>query len=140
MPVTLCIRPDVGVMFVNFSGHATAAEAVAACKDYQDHPDFSAGQKHLINFSDVTSFEGDFTKLMELQAKLLDGLTDDQQVLFVFCAPTPLSQQLAQYSVNAWKDSDKVIARLLDSEVAAMDVVGLPNMTFADLTHQTTQT
>jgi len=109
MPVSLCIRPDLGLMFVNFTGHAKAAEAVEAFEGYRKHPAYANGQKHLIDFSGVTSFEGDFTKLMELQAKLLDALPPEHQALFVFCAPTPLTQQMAQLSVNAWAGTDRVV-------------------------------
>ena len=137
MPVTLSVHPALGLAFISYSGHAKAAEALDALAQYQQHPDYASGQKHLIDFSNVTSFEGDFTKLMELQAKLLEAFPHDHQVLFVFCAPTPLSQKMAQLSVNAWVGTNKVVTRLLDSEAAAMDVVGLPSMTFANLTRQT---
>jgi len=133
MPAKVTMLPKLGVMWAKFHGHVKASEAVAAYRDYQHHPDYAGGQKHLIDFTDVTGFEGDFTKLMELQARLLETVHEEQQALFVFCAPTPLTQRMAQHSVNAWKDNHKVVTRLLDTEAAAMDVIGLPGMTFADL-------
>jgi len=120
-------------MYVSFSGHVKAEEAVKAYENYTKHPDFALGQKHLINFSDATSFEGDFTHLMSLQARLVDAVMPNQQVLFVFCAPTPLAQEMTQYSVAAWKNVKKVVIRVLKTEAEALDVVGLSGMTFTEL-------
>jgi len=118
VPALLSVLPRYGLMYVAFSGHVKAAEGVAAFEDYMQHPNFSNGQKHLIDFSKATGFEGDFTNLMALQAQLVDAIMPNQQVLFVFCAPSPLAQELAQYSV--------------------VDVIGLPGLTFADLTEKAT--
>ena len=97
------------------------------------HPDYASGQKHLVNFGDATGFEGDYTKLMELHARLVETVMPNQQVLFVYCAPTPLAQELAQHAVAAWGKNKKMIIRILKTEAEAMDVVGLPGMTFTEL-------
>lgn len=133
MPTALTVLPHYGLMYVRYSGHATAAEAIEAFQEYLDHPDYAPGQKHLIDFTEVTGFEGDYTKLMELQARLVDTVMDGQQALFVYCAPTPLTQQMSQHSVTAWKDIKKVVVRVLTTEAEAMDVVGLPGRAFAEL-------
>lgn len=133
MPATLSIHPQYGLMYVAFSGHVKAVEAVEAFEDYMKHPDFALGQKHLIDFSGITGFEGDFTNLMTLQARLVDAVMPNQQVLFVFCAPSPLAQEMVQYSVAAWEKVKKVVIRVLKTEADAMDVVGLPGITFKDL-------
>ena len=136
MPASITVIPELGLMLAVFTGHTKASEAVAAFEAYQNHADFAAGQKHLIDFSGVTSFEGDFTKLMELQARLLEAVHAEQQVLFVYCAPTTLTQRMAQHSVNAWKTTTKIVTRILETEIAAMEVIGLPHLRFADLIKQ----
>lgn len=138
MPATLAIHPCYGLMYVAFSGHVKASEGVAAFESYIAHPQYSPGQKHLIDFSVATSFAGDFTQLMTLQARLVDAVMPNQQTLFVFCAPTQIAQELTQYSVIAWRNIKKVVVRVLKSEAEAMDVVGLPGMTFVQLREKTT--
>ena len=133
MPANLSVHPRYGLIYVSFSGHVKAVEGVAAFEDYMAHPDYASGQKHLVNFGDATGFEGDYTKLMELHARLVETVMPNQQVLFVYCAPTPLAQELAQHAVAAWGKNKKMIIRILKTEAEAMDVVGLPGMTFTEL-------
>lgn len=120
-------------MYISFSGHVKAEEGVSAFENYIAHPDYSPGQKHLIDFSEATGFEGDFTQLMTLHARLIDALLPNQQTLFVYCAPTPLGQEMTQHGVTAWQNVKEVIVRVLKTEADAMDVIGLPGMTFTEL-------
>lgn len=133
MPAKLSVLPRYGVMYVSFFGHVKATEGVTAFEDYLAHPDFAPGQKHLIDFSQATGFEGDYTNLMALQARLIEAVMPNQQVLFVYCAPTQLAEDMAHLSVTAWSNVKKVVIRVLKTEAEAMDVIGLSGMTFTEL-------
>lgn len=128
------ILPDKGLMYVRYSGAVSGAEGIAAYQSYVDHDHYKAGQKHLIDFSEMTGFANDFPQVMALQALMSDTIMSHrEQTLFVFCAPTPLAQTLCHQSAAAWDHIAHVIVRVLESEEAALDVVGLPDMKFADL-------
>ena len=70
---------------------------------------------------------------MALQARLIEAVMPNQQVLFVYCAPTQLAEDMAHLSVTAWSNVKKVVIRVLKTEAEAMDVIGLSGMTFTEL-------
>ena len=56
MPVEFKILPERGLVVVRYSGHAAVEDTLIATKAYISHPEYSAGQKQLVDMSGITSF------------------------------------------------------------------------------------
>lgn len=121
-------------MYARFEGHITVPAATAAFQAYIDHEDHSPGQKHLVDMSRVTSFEAEYPELLQFFANLDAGTQSTRtNTLFVYYATSELTRGMSQTAVNAWSASTHVVVRVQDTEQSALDVLGLPYNSFAQM-------
>lgn len=127
MPTKLRILPDIGLCYVRFEGCLRPAESHAAFRAYISDPDSRPGQKQFVDLSAVTEFEPDYAALMAMQADMVGFLLAAPlpQTLIAFYAPTRLSQFLAALAQRPWRGVDPVVTRTCDTELAALEFLGL---------------
>ena len=124
----------MGVMYARFEGHITVPEATAAFQSYMDHEDHAPGQKHLVDFSRVTSFDAEYPELFQFFANMDAGTEPTRtNALFVYYATSELTRSMSQKAVNCWSASTHVVVRVLETEQDALEVLGLPYITFAQM-------
>ena len=134
MPVTFRIIPDRGLVVVWYAGHATIDETLAATKSYITHPDYAAGQKQLIDLSQIESFEKDYVRFMNMQAAKAERFTNSGvESLAVYIAPTPISQEVSEMFARSWEDVDAVVPLVQLSEADGLALLGQPEATINEL-------
>ena len=69
MPVNFYILPDRGLVVVRYSGFAAIEDSIAASKSYIAHPVYAAGQKQLVDMTQITGYEKDYVQFMNMQAE-----------------------------------------------------------------------
>ena len=127
MPVQFRIFPDRGLVVVRFSGDVLIEEAMEATQAYVAHPDYALGQKQLVDLSQVTSYEKDYVRFMEMQADKADRFAaSGVQSLVVYIAPTPVSQEICTMYLRSWDDVDAVVPMIQHSEAEALTLLGQP--------------
>jgi len=127
MSVSFRIFPERGLVVVRYQGYAYLDDTLAAFGDYARHPDRKPGQKQLVDFSGVTGYEKNFTKLMETQARKVDVFAaEGAETLMVYFAPTPLARDLARLVLRSWEPFDSVVAMIQEDEANALELLGQP--------------
>ena len=127
MTVDFCILPERGLVVVRYSGHATIDDTLAATKAYLAHSDYAAGQKQLVDLTQITGFEKDYVRFMNMQAAKAERLAGaGVQSLAVYIAPTPISQDVSAMFIRSWADVDEVVALVQHSEAEALALLGQP--------------
>lgn len=130
MPVEFKIFPKRGLVVVRYSGYATVNDTLAATEAYVSHPEYVAGQKQLVNMTEVTGFEKDYVQFMHAQARQTERLVrSDLQWLVVYIAPTATSRDLSAMFVRSWINIDSVVPLVQDSESEALALLGQPEET-----------
>jgi len=130
MPVEFKILPERGLVVVRYSGYAAVEDTLTATKAYISHPEYSAGQKQLVDMSGITGFEKDHVQFMEMQAEKAERLANSGlQSLVVYIAPTAISQDLSAMFVRSWIDVDAVVPLVQHSEAEALALLGQPEET-----------
>ena len=110
MPVEFKIFPNRGLVVVRYSGFATVNDTLTATEAYVSHPDYVAGQKQLVNMTEVTGFEKDYVRFMDMQARKTERLVrSDLQSIVVYIAPTAISRDLSALFVRSWIDIGSVV-------------------------------
>ncbi len=134
MSVSFRILPDRGLVFVRYAGVLRLQETIAAFAEYARHPDCHPGQKQLVDLSDVTGFEPDFVKLMEVQAQKSEVFGNEgAETLMVYVAPHKLGKQLAQLVMRSWEPFDSVVALVQEDEAHALELLGQPERRLDEL-------
>ena len=127
MPVDFKIFPKRGLVVVQYSGFATVNDTLTATEAYVSHPDYVAGQKQLVNMTEVTGFEKDYVRFMDMQARKTERLVrSDLQSIVVYIAPTAISRELSAMFVRSWIDIGSVVPLVQDSEAEALALLGQP--------------
>ena len=127
MPVDFKIFPKRGLVVVQYSGFATVNDTLTATEAYVSHPDYVAGQKQLVNMTEVTGFEKDYVRFMDMQARKTERLVrSDLQSIVVYIAPTAISRDLSAMFVRSWIDIGSVVPLVQDSEAEALALLGQP--------------
>ncbi|RKE93526.1 hypothetical protein [Sulfitobacter guttiformis] len=125
MPVELIILPERGLVVVRYSGKVTIEDTLFATKSYLSHPEYSAGQKQLVDMSGITGFEKDHVQFMKMQAEKAERLANSGlQSLVVYIAPTAISQDLSAMFVRSWIDVDAVVPLVQHFEAEALGLLG----------------
>ncbi|CUH62576.1 hypothetical protein TG4357_00187 [Thalassovita gelatinovora] len=138
MSVSFRIIPPRGLVYVRYEGNINTADSAATFNDYAHHPDCRPGQKQLIDLACVTGFDGDFPKLMELQARKADVfLAEGVQTLAVYYAPSPLTRKIAQMIERSWEPFPGVVAVIQDTEAGALSILGMQMKSFEELLEHT---
>ncbi|PWE30321.1 hypothetical protein [Pararhodobacter marinus] len=128
MPASFRILPARGLVYVRYWGFVTIDDSVRLIREYLPHPDRSPGQKQLIDLSDVSGFESDIVRLMEIQAQKADIFrpTDGTQTLLVYYAPHDEGFEMAKLIMRSWQGVASVISTIQRRETDALDILGLP--------------
>jgi hypothetical protein len=130
MPVHFHIFPERGLVVVRYSGFATINDTMAATKAYLAHPDYSAGQKQLVDMTQITGYEKDYVRFMNMQAAKAGRLaTAGVQSLVVYIANTPESLDVSAMFIRSWIDVDAVVPMLQHTEADALTILGQPEDT-----------
>jgi len=125
MPVEFKILPKRGLVVVRYSGHAAVEDTLTATKAYISHPEYSAGQKQLVDMSGITSFERNHVQFMKMQAEKAERLANSGlQSLVVYFAPTAVGQDLSAMFIRSWIDVDAVVPLVQHSEAEALALLG----------------
>lgn len=125
MPVEFKILPERGLVVVRYSGHAAVEDTQTATKAYISHPEYSAGQKQLVDMSGITSFERNHVQFMKMQAEKAERLANSGlQSLVVYFAPTAVGQDLSAMFIRSWRDVDAVVPLVQHSEAEALALLG----------------
>jgi len=134
MPVEFKIVPERGLVVVRFSGFATVNDTMVATKDYISHPNYVAGQKQLVDMSNITDYEKDYVQFMNLQASKTERLArSGVQSLVAYIAPTEVSRDLSALFVRSWADVRSVVPLIQQSEAEALALLGQPEETLEAL-------
>jgi hypothetical protein len=134
VPITYTILPDRGLVYVRYTGIVDFAETGALFAAYLRDPAYRPGQKQLIDFSAVTGFDSDYTRLMAVQAKKAESFVlPGTETLIVYYAPTPETFRIARFALHSWEDAPGVIVRVLTEPAAIRAFLGLPEGSLAAL-------
>lgn len=130
MPVEFTIFPQRGLVVVRYFGYVAINDTLIATETYVSDPDYVAGQKQLVNMTEVTGFEKDYVQFMGMQARLTERLIrSNLQSLVVYIAPTNISRELSAVFVRSWIDVGTVVPLVQDSEADGLALLGQPEET-----------
>ena len=134
MPIKADILAERGLIYFKFSGYVTVGEALASMEAITQKPEFRVGMKHFVDFQDVTDYERDYVKVLELQAKVADHVIQDEiQTLLVLLATTPQGREMANINVRSWEGVTTVVPVIAETEKRALELLGEPETRIADL-------
>ena len=134
MPLRFRIFPDRGLVVVRYSGFATVDETMRAFAAYTAHPDFAPGQKQLVDLTEITGYEQDYVRIMQMQARKADYMNvPAAQALVVYLAPTPTAQEMGHLITRSWEDVDAIVPVIQEDELKALTILGQPETTLAEL-------
>jgi len=139
MPVTYRILPNRGLVYVRFTGHARVEDSFAALARFATDPAFRPELAQLIDLSGVTGFESDYMELFRLHAAKAGVFTPPRgggNTLTVYIAPGEVHLRLAREVQKSFDGLPGLIHRLTRSEAQALEVLGLPERSVAELMEQ----
>ena len=130
MPVNFYILPDRGLVVVRYYGFAAIQDTMTASKSYIAHPDYAAGQKQLVDMTQITGYEKDYVQFMNMQSEKAERFVrSGWQSLVVYVATTPVSQDVSAMFIRSWADVDAVVPLVQHSEREALALLGQPEKT-----------
>ncbi len=134
MPVTFRILNSRALVYVRYEGFASLQDSFDAFAAYARHPDCHPGQRQFVDLTAITGVERNFVKIMELQAvKAEVFVAHGQQTLVAYYAPSDLARNAAALAARAWDGVSGVVARIFDTEEAALAFLGQAETRVADL-------
>ena len=134
MSVTFRILRARGVVYVRYFGFVGIESSLIAFRDYMEHPDCRPGQKHLVDLSEVTEFEKDYARILQLQAlKAEQFVGQPVETMLAYIAPTAAARAMAALVLRSWEGNEYVIPRVLDTEAEALAFLGMPERRVAEL-------
>ena len=137
MPTTFELIAPRGVVIIRHFGHLTVSESQTALAAYLAHPDCHPGQHHLVDCSDLVSYERDFASILQVHADMADTFSPiAPETLLVIYAPSRVAHELGTIIRNSWSGTGSVVARLVPDETEALDILGQPERRIADLRAQ----
>lgn len=138
MSVSFRILKNHGLVYVRYEGHACLADTTRVVADYVGHTDYRRGQKQLVDLSALTGWDGDYLELMKVQALKAEAFFGGENAtLLLYFAPSALSFRLAKLALNSWDGLDSVVARVQQSELGCLTLLGLAERSFAQLLENT---
>ena len=135
MSVSFQIIHERGVVLARLSGQVLMADCLSTAAAYARHPEARPTQPLLIDLTAVSGYEKDYVNILQAMARLPDYLSRSGAERLVVClAPTPLSRQISAAVVRAILSMPGGIARVAQTEVDALEILGLPERRLCDLT------
>lgn len=134
MPANFQLFEKYGLAYVKFWDHVSMEEVAACAERFANEPGSDAAYRHLVDFSGVTSYDSNYVKIIEMQAKLADVFDGDaNQWIFAYYAPKKVGREMANYGIRAWDNVEKVVIRMTMTESDTFDVLGLGDVSFASI-------
>ncbi|MCK0148420.1 hypothetical protein MWU54_00145 [Marivita sp. S6314] len=134
MPITVDILPEHNLVFVRYTGVMLVQESAEAFAAFAQNPDARPGLRHLVDMTRLTDIDRDFPKFMELQAAKIETLASTGvETFMVYLATTPIGRQAANIGKNGWTPESGVVAIVQDSEEAALEALGIPHRSIAEM-------
>ncbi len=135
MPVTYKIYKDLGLVHVRYSGFGLLDESFEAIERYLRDPGYRPGQKQLVDMSELTGYERDYTRLFEMQALKADAFLPGPETLLVYYTPTGPSKEVGRLIMRSWEDvGTSVVPVILEDEAEVLSVLGLDVASLDELT------
>ncbi len=127
MPLTFHILPDLGLVYVRYSGAIRLDETLDAFAEYAKHPDCRPGQKQLVDLREVTEVDFDYPALFRMQAQKAERFhVPGASTLVAYLAGSPETIRVARTAQRSWDGISDVIARMFTDEADALGFLGLP--------------
>jgi hypothetical protein len=134
VPVTFQILPKRQLVLFTYTGRVTLEESLEVVAKAASHPDHRPWLRHLCDLSGVTAVERDFLKLLQMQARVVDKMANSSpDLLVVFYAPGPEGQEMARMAQKSWDGLSSVKVMIQESELAALELLGLPEASLGAL-------
>lgn len=134
MAVEMQVLADRGILYLRYDGFVRVDEAMTALQDYQNHPDFNPGHKHLADFSRITGFERDYVRVFSLQADVAATLVRSGiEILLVMLAGSKPGFEMAHLVRKSWEGVSTVVPRLAENEEQALALLGQPERHISDM-------
>lgn len=134
MSVKMHILPELGLSYLHYTGHVTAAEMGFSLSACTNHPDFRSHFRHIADLSGVTSFENDYVSIMKVQAQAVGMLRGtNQPASCIFLCPTIVAQTFTNIVARSWEGSDDPIILIFAEAEQVDSYLGLPHVTVAQL-------
>ena len=128
------IFPDHGLVYVRYSGFVRISQTMQAFAQFAADPAAKTGSKQLVDLTRVTGYEANYAEIMKIQmSKAEVFLQGSHETLLVYVANNEQNLKFANFILRSWDGIDGVAARVLQSEAEALQVLGLPELTVADL-------
>ncbi len=125
MPVAYAFFDAPALICIRYEGHINADELIEAGTQFGREMTEYVNYPHFFDFSKVTGYTIDHTKLMSFMALLADIYTAGRaEQLFVFYAPPGPSAELAQMARRPWEGNSKIIIRVAETRSHACDILG----------------
>ncbi|MBY6200479.1 hypothetical protein KUV65_03825 [Maritalea mobilis] len=137
MPVDYRVLPDKNLVYVRYWGVVGIEESFSSFRSYVAEPLARAGQRFLIDLSEVTGMEDDIPGLIAFQAEMAGTFLSGIAPSFIlYLAPTPTAYSIARMAQRSWEGLDKPVVVILQDEAQTFDLLGLPDMSLSDLTRR----
>lgn len=126
MAVDFAILAELNVVFVRCHGDVNVAQTLAAFERYVSSEDFRPGQSQLVDLTNVTSYERDFTQIMSLQALQAEAyFNPNGSTHLIYVAPNEKTQKMAMASLRSWRNVPGVVPLLVLDVEAALEVLSV---------------
>lgn len=134
MAINYKVIPSKGLIYIRYSGIMGVQESREAMSAFMRHPSYQPGLKQLINLSEITDWERDYTAFMMYQAEQLELFKGISMPTMMVCiAPTQMTQQVAAMVLKSWDVVSDVISVVVRHEDEALQVLGLGEPSLAAL-------
>jgi hypothetical protein len=127
MPLAFRILPAVNLVQVRYRGKAGIEETAKGLRACFAHPDFRPGMRHLVDVTEVTGFERDYTGFMRLQAGVTGALVGQSvETVMVIIANSPSGRAMAALVMRTWDNVSGVVIRMQADLEGALGILGVP--------------
>lgn len=126
MPISVQILPELSLVYGRHSGHVSIDETLATVRQTAANPAFQPGFRHLLDLSEVTSYERDYVRFFDMQAQFADTYFEEGvDIVFVFLAPTKQGVEMGMMAQKSWAGVTRAVISIVDTKEAALDILGL---------------
>ncbi|MCL3882863.1 hypothetical protein [Marivita sp. GX14005] len=134
MPVSFQILPLFNLVYTRYSVTMKVSESLVSFREYMDHPHMRPGQRHVIDLRGIVEMDPDLAAVMALEANKAENLVlQEADTMVIYLADCPLSRRAASLACNAWEAEHYVTAVILETEEAALNVLGLPHRALCEI-------
>ncbi len=134
MPVSFQIKSSCNLVISRFSGHIHWQDCITAAKAFTADPTASPAQNHIYDMRGLTGFDRDYVTFLQMMVDLPDDLFRPPDTrLIVYIAPDRVAQELCNMILRSMSAVTGPVARIVETEAQAAEVLGLRQAQLADL-------